>query len=369
MADYAKIPSSATLDVKPFKAHVEDEKLQHFKDLLKLSPIGPATFENTKTDRRYGMKRDWLTDAKKYWGNEYDWRKCEDRINSFPNFKASVKDTEGNTIEVQFLALFSEKEDAVPIAFFHGWPGSITEFLDLMDILRKRHSPKDLPYHVIVPSLPGYAYSSGPPQDQDYGIEIATGAMNNLMVGLGFGSGYLAQGGDIGSFVSRILAVGYDSCKGMHLNMMSLAPPENASELPVDELEAKALPRGKEFFDTGFAIGEKFLEWTDEDPPLEKILDDVTLYWMTDTFPRCIYPYRGLQSRTARDTPYVEKPSGYSLFQYELFPIPKSWAATSCNLVSYAQHENGGHFAAMERPEVLLADVEEYIKKAWKPAR
>src|ERR1700744_4812584 len=107
---------------------------------------------------------------------------------------------------MQFLALFSEKVDAIPIAFFHGWPGSILEFLDLLDILRKRHSPNDLPYHVIVPSLPGYAYSSGPPLDKDYAVDIAVGALHNLMVGLGFGSGYLAQGGDIGSHVSRTLA-------------------------------------------------------------------------------------------------------------------------------------------------------------------
>ena len=253
MADYGKIPAGATLDVKPFKAHVDDKKLEDFKQLLKLSPIGPAVFENTNTGRRYGMKRDWLESAKTVWENDFDWRKHEDRINSFPNFKASVKDTEDNTIEVQFLALFSEKKDAVPIAFFHGWPGSICEFLDLLDILRKRHEPKDLPYHVVVPSLPGYAYSSGPPIDKDYATDIASGALHNLMVGLGFGDGYLAQGGDIGSFVSRTLAAKYDACKGMHLNMFSLPPPENKDELPVDELEKKCLPKGQEFFDTGFA--------------------------------------------------------------------------------------------------------------------
>ena len=253
MADYGKIPSGATLDVKPFKAHVDEEKLQQFKQLLKLSPIGPAVFENTNAGRRYGITREWLEKAKNVWENEFDWRKHEDRINSFPNFKASVKDTEGNTIEVQFLALFSEKEDAIPIAFFHGWPGSICEFLDLLDILKNRHSPKDLPYHVIVPSLPGYCYSSGPPLDQDYATDIAAGALNELMVGLGLGSGYLAQGGDIGSFVSRILASKYDACKGMHLNMMSMPPPENHEELHVDEMEKRVMPRGTEFFDTGFA--------------------------------------------------------------------------------------------------------------------
>ena len=409
MADYANIPAGASLDVKPFKACVEEEKLRHFKELLNLSPVAPAVFENTNAGRRYGMKRDWLDNAKKVWLNDFDWRKHETRLNSYPNFKASVQDAEGNTIDIQFLALFSEKADAVPIAFFHGWPGSICEFLDILDILKGRYSPKELPYHVIVPSLPGYAYSSGPPVEKDYGIDIAAAALHNLMVGLGFGSGYLAQGGDLGSFVSRLLALKYDACKGMHVNMMSMPPPGSSADFPKTELEKNALQKADEFIDTAYAfaleqgtraatvglalsasplallswIGEKILEWTDDDPPLEKILEVVTLYWLTDTIPRCLYHNRAtgnpdekpkrarakvVAQRIPMMFPYVDKPSGYSLFAHELVPAPESWAAMTCNLVSFKEHEHGGHFAAMERPQELLADVEDYIKKAWKGA-
>jgi len=252
MADYSKIPAAATLDVKPFKAHVSEEKLQHFKKLLELSPIAPPVFENTHAGRKFGIDRDWLVNAKQVWLNEFDWRKHEDRINSFPNFKAAVKDNNGDTIEIQFLALFSEKIDAVPIAFFHGWPGSICEFLDILDLLKAKYSPKDLPYHVIVPSLPGYGYSSGPPVDKDYGVVEAAGAMNNLMIGLGFGSGYLAQGGDLGSFVSRVLAMQYDACKGMHVNQMGMPP----DVPPKDELEKQAVQKADQFMDTesGFLL-------------------------------------------------------------------------------------------------------------------
>ena len=136
MADYGKIPASAKLQPKPFKADVDDEKLQHMKDLLKLSPIGPAVFENTSkdqganslapTNRRYGMRRDWLINAKDHWLSNFDWRKHEDHINSFPNFTVPVTDDDGVTIDVHFMALFSEKADAVPIAFYHGWPGRYT---------------------------------------------------------------------------------------------------------------------------------------------------------------------------------------------------------------------------------------------------
>ena len=156
--------------------------------------------------------------------------------------------------------------------------------------------------------------------DIDYSTDQVTSVMDKLLVGLGFGSGYLAQGGDIGSTVCLLLAAHYDSCKGAHRNMMNFPPPENKDELPIDELEKRAMARGAEFMNTGVSyaqehgmrtatigltlsasplamlswIGEKFLEWTDEDPPVEKILESVTLYWMTDTFPRCIYPYRGV---------------------------------------------------------------------------
>ena len=405
MVDYAKLPAGVKLDVKQFTSHISEEKLQHFKKLLELSSIAPAVFENTNVGRRYGMKRDWLESAKKVWLNEFDWRKHEDRINSFPNFKASVKDSKGNTIEIQFLALFSENPNAIPIAFFHGWPSSICEFLDLLDILKNRYSPTDLPYHVVVPSLPGYAYSSGPPVETDYGIDMAAEALNNLLVGLGFGSGYLAHGGDLGSFVSRVLAMSYDACKGMHVNMIGGVPLlENSNDFPRDESEKRALQKATDFLDTEYAfamaqgtkpatigltlsasplallswIGEKFLEWTDEDPPLEKILEDVTLYWLTETIPRCFYHNRGMDNadekpRTLRTSaitlpklPYVDKPSGYSSFAYEIFTVPKSWAVMTCNVVSYNEHEHGGHFAAMEKPGELLADIEEYVKKAWK---
>ena len=254
MADYAKLPPGVTLDLKPFKAHAPEEKLQHFKKLLQLSPIVTPVFENTSAGRRYGMERSWLLNAKSVWLNEFDWRKHEERINSFPNFKAAVEDGAGNIIDVQFLALFSERVDAIPLAFFHGWPGSICEFLDLLDLLKQRYSAKDLPYHVIVPSLPGYAYSSGPPVDKDYGVDIATGAMHHLMLGLGFESGYLAQGGDLGSFVSRLLALSYEACKGMHVNMMAIPSMQREEELPQDDQEKEALQKATEFMDTSSAF-------------------------------------------------------------------------------------------------------------------
>lgn len=182
------------------------------------------------------------------------------------------------------------------------------------------------------------------------------------------------------------------------MNMMT--PPENASDLPITPKEKEAQSH-RNFMEYGSAyarehgtrtatiglvlsssplallswIGEKFLEWTDTDPSLPTILDSVTLYYLTDTFPRCIYPYRSSFGPARDPSRYKpessnfnagDKPMGYSWFPWELVPTPKSWTEkTTSNLVTYRAHEKGGHFAAMEGPEVLWEDVEEFVGKAW----
>lgn len=253
MSPYANLPLGRTLDIRPFKAQVDQSKLNHLKQLLSLSPIAPVTFENTYAGRRFGIEHQFLKNAKETWLNDFDWRKHEDRINSFPNFKTVVTDPKGNVLDIQFLALFSENPDAVPIAFFHGWPGSICEFLDILDLLRERYSPGELPYHVIVPSLPGYAYSTGPAVDVDYSVELAAEAMSRLMIGLGFGAGYLVHGGDLGSFVSRYLTLHDDSCKGMHVNMSTM-PPVDEIQHNMSDSEKAVLQKAAEFLDTGNAF-------------------------------------------------------------------------------------------------------------------
>lgn len=113
-------------------------------------------------------------------------------------------------------------------------------------------------------------------------------------------------------------------------------------------------------------IGEKFLAWTDVSPPLDEILDSVTLYWFTSSFPRCIYPYRqffGPEPTFFHNDPefYIEKPMGYSWHRWELAPMPKAWVEKTGNLVWYSGHSEGGHFAAMERPVLFVEDMEGFV--------
>ena len=319
-------------------------------------------------------------------------RQEEAHINSFPNFKTKITDDDVGVFDVHFAALFSSNPSAIPIAFLHGWPGSFLEFVPLLDILKKKYSPETLPYHIIVPSLPGFALSSDPPLNKDWKLADTGRIIHKLLLSLGFGStGYLVQGGDIGAMTSRVIAATYAECKGMHLNFMLNTNIESKSspEDEISEAEKVGLERMRKFFEVGRAyaiehatkpstiglvlssspvaqlawIGEKFLAWSDPSttPSLKSILADVTLYWLTGCYPTSIYTYR-----EAKQLLHVDKPIGYSYFPYEIAPIPRAWAERTGQLVFFKAHEHGGHFAALERPEILWADVEEFVKVAWK---
>ncbi|KAK4948293.1 hypothetical protein LTR10_012827 [Elasticomyces elasticus] len=397
---FNSIPSKASLKPRPFTAHVSDEDLESFQTLLRHSRIGPKTYENltanVKDFTHFGISRQWLEDAKKQWETQYDWRKTEDRINSYPNYTVAIEDS-GFDFEIHFIALFSKKKDAVPLTLLHGWPGSFLEFLGTLDVLREKYTPEDLPFHVIVPSLPGYGYSNGPPLDKDFDVQGIARVVDKLMVGLGFGDGYISQGGDIGSFVSRVLAVNAEACKAVHLHLaIGISKPDDISIESLSQEEQKGLERYNNFNEMGNAyarehgtrpstiglvlssspvallawIGEKFVQWSDTSPPLNEILDSVSLYWFTDSFPRAIYPYRQFfgpkPSFFHPDAEWhIKKPLGYSWHPKELAPVPKDWVAKSGNLVWYRGHDEGGHFAAMEKPKLFVKDLEDFVEEVW----
>ncbi|RMZ67442.1 epoxide hydrolase [Pyrenophora seminiperda CCB06] len=314
-------PASA----KPFTLNVSDQDLSEWRQLLQLSKLAPETYETQQEDRRFGVTRKWLSEAKDYWLTKYDWRAEEKSINSIPNYKMQIE-----SVQVHFAALFSENKGAIPILFMHGWPGSFVEFLPMLQLIKKKYSAKDLPYHIVVASLPGYPLSTIHPTE-DWAIEDSGRILNQLMLTLGFNK-YLVQGGDVGSFVAQTMNATYDGCVGMHCQ-----------------------------------TGEKFLEWSDEDPSLDAILTNASLYWFTESFTRSLHPYRTLFSGARPEIPKTNKPLGISWFAFEIFPILKSGVEKeNSNLVFYKQHERGGHFAALERPNDLLDDVEAFVSKAWK---
>ncbi|KAJ6564512.1 epoxide hydrolase [Mycena capillaripes] len=403
MAPYDTIPKGANVQPAKYTVSVPEANLQQMNQLIALSPIGPETWENLQESRDFddfGISRNWLENMKAEW-EKYDWRASEAHIKSFPNFTLPVIDDDDRTYNIHFVALFSNDPTAIPIAFFHGWPGSFLEFLPILSLLKKKYpTPEQLPYHIIVPSLPGFAFSDRPPKDKDWTVHDSARLMHKVMEALGFGkTGYVVQGGDIGSSISRSLASRYDACKAIHLNFSPIPKPPGVSDLETDDAELKGLERNKAFGVAGLAyamehgtrpstiglvlsaspiallawIGEKFYTWADEVPSTSKILDSVSLYWLTSTFPTSIYMYRRFLGPHAAKVAYhahpenyINKPFGFSWFPREIMPVPKAWVATTGNLVWYKQHSSGGHFAALERPDVLLEDVEDFVGKVWK---
>ncbi|KAF4806279.1 putative epoxide hydrolase [Colletotrichum siamense] len=393
MSDYAQPPHTPTLETSPFRLSTPPEELQELRDLVRLSKLGPRTYENSSAGGKFGVEYAWMAEAKERWAGGFDWTAVEARVNEQPNFKAKVVDDDGATYSIHFIGLFSQKKDAIPLMCIHGWPGSFLEFIGFLSALKTKYTPEDLPYHVIIPSLPGYAFSDSPPVDRDWVLQDSARLLHKLMVGLGFEGGYAVQGGDIGSYTARIMARTYDSCKALHryglVNFCAMTCPDEAADTPLEGYEREALERSDKFVKFGTAIGEKFLTWTHETPSMDEILASVTLYWLTQTFPRGIYPYRqeviddthgsmtdaecrrvikdGAKRYMFHPDPeyYCEKPMGYSWFPYEIVPVPKAWAATTGNLVWYRPHDKGGHFAAYEQPEALLGDVEDFLKQVW----
>ena len=265
------------------------------------------------------------------------------------------------------------------------------EFLPILSLFREQYSPADLPYHLIVPSLPGFALSPGPPPTINLTCETVARIVDRLMTGLGFGSGYVAQGGDLGSFVSVFLAANHAACKGIHLNLLAVTPPSDFDWATVsDPLEQQALARGQQFSESGMAyaleqgtrpstvglamsasplailawIGEKFLDWTDEDPPLDAILESVSLYWFTESFPSSLFVYRELFAIMA-GTKYVEKPLGVSWFPKDLGSMPRSLIEKAGNVIFFHQHRQVCVlFHRIPHPQLVMPRLKSIVCRA-----
>ncbi|OBT38672.1 hypothetical protein VE00_11120 [Pseudogymnoascus sp. WSF 3629] len=390
---FKDVPETAQIKPTPFHCSIEQSKLGEMLTLINIAKITPPTFESLDETGNFGISSAWLHSAKERWCHNFQWSTYEDNINSFPNFTISLTDRDGETMKIHFVALFSKKKDAVPLLLLHGWPGNFLEFLGILSLLAGTHTEEDLPYHVIVPSLPGYAFSSKPPLNKEFTTYDVAALMDQLMIRLGFGDGYVVQGGDIGAKIARILAAKYES--SVHLNYCPVLNPTRQKEEDILDVEREALPRGDQFLErgTGYSteqatkpstiglvlgsnpiallawIAEKFIDWSDKTPPLDTILESVSLYWLTETFPTSIYPYRErFQDLGIADKPeyYIKKPMGFSWFPKELLPTPVSWVATTGNLVFHRHHTKGGHFAALECPGELLKDIEDFITQVWK---
>jgi pimeloyl-ACP methyl ester carboxylesterase len=325
-----------------------------------------------------------------YWADGYDWPARQARLNAVPQFV-----TEVDGLPIHVLHARSPQEGALPLVLTHGWPGSVAEFLDVLgpltDPAAHGGDPADA-FDVVVPSLPGFGWS-GKPTAPGWNLGRTADAWVELMSRLGY-ERFGAQGGDIGSFVSANLGARHPGrVLGIHLNMLVSGPPEGRTEFT--EREQRALEREQAHRAVGAAyaqqqrtrpqtlgygltdspagqcawILEKFWAWTDSggDPVgvlgADRILDHISTYWFTASATSSARLYWELAQAPAERTPTVSVPTGVSVFPHEIFQPPREWAELQyTDLRMWREHDRGGHFAAMEQPEALVADVREFFR-------
>ena len=383
--------------VRPFTIAVPDSDLKDLHDRLdrtrwpdELPGVGWAR----------GVPRGYLTELAQYWRHAYDWRAAEARLNQWPQFTTTV-----DGAEIHFLHVRSPEPDAVPLLMIHGWPGSIVEFEQVLGPLsdpRGHGADPAVAFDLVVPSLPGYGFS-GPTREAGWEPRRIAAAFAELMRRLGYDR-YGVQGGDWGSAIARELGrTRPDQVVGVHLNLIpggaaeteptadelaGLAPEERARTLASWERMREWNRERKGYADlqttrpqtlayglTDSPVGqlawiiEKFKEWTDSvDRPEEavdrdRLLTNVMLYWLTGTAGSSarLYYERAHADYWGQPPGPSAAPTAVACFPAENFLVLRHIAERSNNIVRWTEFDRGGHFAAMEEPDLLTGDVRAFF--------
>ncbi len=375
---------------KPFQVAVSDEELNSLHQRLTNTRWPEA---ETCDDWSQGVPLHYTRELAHYWEQEYDWRRFEKKLNSWPNFK-----TEIDGIDIHFIHRRSPEPNALPLIISHGWPGSVLEFHKIIDALADpvAHGGKaEDAFHVVAPSLPGYGFSGKPTAT---GTSVVTiGKMwGQLMARLGYDR-YVAQGGDWGSIITQSMGqTETEHCAGIHINMPIVAPdPDTMDKLTETEQAALADMANYNEWDSGYSkqqstrpqtlgygladspvgqmawIVEKFYAWTDCEENGKKhpenllskdeLLDNVMLYWLNNCAASSGRLY--WESFTQVNMDPITMPVGCSIFPKEIFRCSRRWAEKRfTNLIHWNELPKGGHFAALEQPEVFIQEVRKGLK-------
>ncbi len=399
-------------DIRPFHVRFADA------DLAELRRRVTATRwpeRETVRDASQGVQLATMQKLSRYWSTEYDWSRCQARLDATPQFITTI-----DGLDIHFIHVRSKHENAMPIIITHGWPGSIIEQMKVIDPLTNptAHggSSSDA-FHVVIPSLPGYGFSGKPTAPGWNPVTIAR-AWATLMNRLGY-TKYVAQGGDWGNAVSETMALqAPPGLLGISSNMPATVPPEIAKALAAGgpapaglSAEEKAAWNQLEFFykkglgyanemglrpQTLYAIADspvglaawmldhdarsyelivRVFDGQREGLTRDDILDNVTLYWLTNTAVSSGRLYWDTQQLPAKggffDTRGVSLPMVVTVFPDEIYAAPRSWAARAYpKMIYYKRHDKGGHFAAWEQPQLLTEDLREGFRPLReKPSR
>lgn len=367
--------------VEPFRIAIPDADLIDLRDRLHATRWPERECVD---DWSQGIPLDYTRELATYWADEYDWRPREKALNRFDHFT-----TEIDGLDIHFIHQRSPHPDAFPLIITHGWPGSIVEFHKVIEPLTDptRHGGRaDDAFHVVCPSLPGYAFS-GKPSETGWGVEKIAGAWETLMTRLGYRR-YGAQGGDWGAAVTTAIGGNGGHCVGIHLNM-PFARPTSTDNPTAEEQQALTVAAHYDRWDSGYSkqqstrpqtlgyaltdspvgqlawIIEKFWSWTDCDGHPENVLsrdemlDNVMLYWLTASAASSARMY--WQSFRRVSLQPVALPTGIASFPKEILRAPRSWCEPRYNITHWTDMPRGGHFAAFEQPELFVGDVRTFF--------
>lgn len=374
-------------DVQQVEVHAADADLEDLRARLAAArlPEAETVYRAPPDPRRWdqGVPLADLIDVVHYWRTEYNWRAFEERLNRIGQYRTAI-----DGLGIHFLHRRSARSDAVPLVMTHGWPGSIAEFVHVIDDLADPTDASAPAFHVVAPSLPGFGYSDKP-ATTGWGTGKIAAAWVELMGRLGYEK-FLAQGGDWGGNITTVLAGRYpERVLGVHSTFAEAPPGLSMDELTATERKwaedtqhfwqyraAYAKQQATRPQTIGYSlvdspvgllawILDKFAEWSDtEDSPFEsisidRVLDDVTLYWLTRTGASAARIY--YESHNSLDPDLrVDVPSAITMYPRDIEKTPRPWAQQRYrNMVRWNSPQAGGHFPSLEVPEYFVKDLQE----------
>ena len=405
-ADAAHTGAAKAGDIRPFRVAIPEEDLN---DLRRRIAATRWPDRETVQDQSQGIPLAKLQELVRHWGTAYDWRKAEAKLNSLPQFVTNI-----DGLDVHFIHVQSQHTSALPVIMTHGWPGSVFELVKvigpLTDPTAHGGTAQDA-FDLVFPSMPGYGFS-GKPQDTGWGPDRIARTWAELMRRLGY-SRYVAQGGDWGSPVSSAMArLAPAGLIGIHINLPATVPAEiikivndggpapaglsDKERAAFDALSASA-KQGSRSYATmmgtrpqtiGYGLTDSpaglaawmlghpgFSQWTyssnDPEKSPDEVLDDVTLYWLTNTATsagRLYWEYggRSVTNAVTEKTNEIALPVAITVFPGETYRAPETWARRAYpNLIYFREVDRGGHFAAWEQPQLFASE----LRAAFRPLR